>query len=530
MAKNSSSDLSIEKVLFAGADKLRGAIDPSEYKYVVLGLIFLKYISDSFEIKYNTLVEEGYGSEEDRDEYLADGIFFCPEIARWSYISKYAKSDDIGEIIDNAMIAIEKENSNLKGVLPKNYNRASLNKNNLGGLIDLFTNNISFGDLNEEKDVLGRVYEYFISNFASTEGKRGGEFYTPKSIVKTLVEIIKPYKGKVYDPCCGSGGMFIQSEKFTVAHGHRVQDIWIHGQEYNESTRRLCLMNLAIRGINGNIGESSDDTLRNDLHKTLKADYILANPPFNQSEWGHDILANDVRWSYGLPPKGNANYAWLQHMIHHLNHNGVAGVVLANGSMSTATNGELEVRKNMIKDGVVEAIVALPGQMFFSTQIPACLWILRKGRSAEEKKKTLFIDAREIGFMADRVHKEFTDEDIANISTTYDKWKSKSVSAGLSTGSGLFYDAKTTRVKGHVLVKDDYKDIAGFCKSASLEEIEKNDWVLTPGRYVGIAESEEDSEPFEEKFPRLLSELKVQIKKETDLNEEILKQMSKVEV
>lgn len=501
MAKNNSADLNLEQHLFTMADKLRGTLSPSEYKYVVLGLIFLKYISDSFEIKYNELKAEGEGFEEDQDEYLAEGVFFVPAEARWSTISQHAKSDKIGEVIDDAMTAVEKYNQSLKNVLPKNYNRPTLSKHNLGEIIDLFTNKINFnGNLNEEKDILGRVYEYFISQFASTEGKRGGEFYTPKSIVETLVEMIKPYKGKVYDPCCGSGGMFVQSEKFTVAHGHNIQDIYVHGQEFNDSTRRLCMMNLAIRGIHGNLGDRPDDTLRNDLHKTLKADFVLANPPFNQSEWGQESLEKDARWKYGTPPKGNANYAWLQHIIHHLNGNGVAGVVLANGSMSTATKEELVIREAMIKAGVVEAMVALPGQMFFSTQIPACLWILRKNRTAGDK--TLFIDARETGFMADRTHKEFKDDDIAKIVKTYDAFRSG----------------------------ENYEDEAGFCKSASLEEIEKNSWVLTPGRYVGIKASEVDSEPFAEKFPRLMGELKAQIAKEAELNAEIEKQLEKVEV
>ncbi len=498
MSKNNTAELSIESVLFASADKLRGSIEPSEYKYVVLGLIFLKYISDSFEIKYKELIEEGEGFEEDRDAYLSEGIFYTPKNSRWETIQSHAKSDDIGEKINEAMEAIERDNKSLKNILPKNYNRASLTKYNLGELIDLFTNKIKFDNLQEEKDILGRVYEYFISNFATSEGKKGGEFYTPRSIVKTLVEIIKPYKGKVYDPCCGSGGMFIQSEKFLQEHGHNTLDIYIHGQEMTESTRRLCIMNLAIRGINGNLGDIPADTLRNDLHKDLKAEFVLANPPFNQKDWGHNILESDVRWKYGVPPSGNANYAWLQHILHHMSYKGVAGVVLANGSMS-ATKEEFKIRQNMIKSGVVEAMISLPSQMFFSTQIPACLWILRKGRT---NKEILFIDARELGFMADRTSKEFAKEDIDLISGTYDKFRA---------------------------VKD-YEDEIGFCKSASLEEIEKQDWVLTPGRYVGIKEETEDLEPFADEFSRLQKTLNEQLSQEKKLNLEIQKQLSKVKV
>ncbi|QIZ71240.1 class I SAM-dependent DNA methyltransferase [Oxynema aestuarii] len=499
------ANLGFEQTLWAAADKMRGHMDAAEYKHVTLGLIFLKYISDAFQELYDNLAarqETDYTDPEDRDEYLGENMFWVPKEARWSAIQASAKQPDIGKRIDEAMAAIEKENSRLKGVLPSNYNRPDLDKQRLGELIDLIST-IGLGDAeNRSKDILGRVYEYFLGQFAEKEGKGGGEFYTPQSVVRLLVEMIQPYKGRIYDPCCGSGGMFVQSEKFVEAHGGRKGDIAIYGQESNPTTRRLCLMNLAIRGIDGNIGDRQADSFTNDLHKDLKADYILANPPFNISDWWNEKLAEDVRWQYGTPPKGNANYAWIQHIIHHLAPNGMAGFVLANGSMSSNQSGEGEIRKALIASDLVDCMIALPGQLFYTTQIPACLWFVARDKSGKptaghkscrnRKGETLFIDARKLGVLIDRTHRELTDEELARIAGTYQAWRGE-------PGA------------------DEYEDVPGFCKSATLEEIASHGYVLTPGRYVGAEELEDDDEPFEEKMERLTKKLYSQFEESAKL-------------
>ena len=480
------ANLGFEDKLWLAADKLRGSMDAAEYKHVVLGLIFLKYISDAFEERYAVLLAEGIGVEEDRDEYEGENVFWVPKTARWAALQKKAKLPEIGSLLDKAMEAIEKENPTLKGTLPKQYARPALDKQRLGELIDLMSDVELAEGGHKGKDVLGRVYEYFLGKFASQEGKGGGEFYTPKSVVRVLVEMLEPYKGRVFDPCCGSGGMFVQSEAFVEAHGGRKEDLAIYGQEWNNTTWRLAKMNLAIRGIEANLGDQWADSFQDDKHKGLKADYILANPPFNISDWGGQHLREDVRWKYGVPPIGNANFAWLQHMIHHLSPSGVAGVVLANGSMSSMQSGEGEIRKNLVEKDLVDFMVALPGQLFYSTQIPVCLWFLARSKSDKRFRKrtgeTLFIDARKIGFMADRVHKEFSDDDIAKIANAYHAWRGEKAAGK-------------------------YEDVAGFCKSATLEEIRAHDHVLTPGRFVGAEELEEDDEPFEEKMTRLTCEL-----------------------
>lgn len=490
-----------EEKLWLAADKLRSNMDAAEYKHVVLGLIFLKYVSDSFEEKYQKLLSEGYGDEEDRDEYLAENIFYVPKEARWSEIQKHATSTDIGSVIDNAMDIIEKENDSLKGVLTKNYARPELDKTRLGELVTLFTNIEVGSSAAQERDVLGRVYEYFLSKFASAEGKLGGEFYTPSCIVRTLVSMIEPYEGQIFDPACGSGGMFCQSARFVKEHQGNVRDISIFGQESNPTTWKLAKMNLAIRQLEANLGKHNADSFHDDQHKTLKANYILANPPFNISDWGGERLREDVRWRYGVPPVGNANFAWLQHMLHHLNPvGGVCGTVLANGSLSSNTSNEGNIRANMVKGDVVECIVAMPSQLFYSTGIPVSLWILRKGKKERSKGKVLFIDARKLGTMVDRKVRELTEEDIVKIASTYQNWW-----------------------KGN-----DYEDIQGFCKEATIEEIEAQDYILTPGRYVGIEEQEDDGEPFEEKMQRLTSELSVMFKESIALQEEIRQKLEAI--
>lgn len=475
--------LGFESELFKAADKLRGNMEPSDYKHVALGLIFLKYISDAFEAKRNELLAEDAQAAEDKDEYLAENVFWVPKEARWSHLQANAKLPTIGTLIDDAMRAIEKDNESLKGVLPKDYARPALNKVMLGELIDL----ISGITLNEEghasRDILGRVYEYFLGQFAGAEGKRGGEFYTPRSVVRVLVAMLEPYKGRIYDPCCGSGGMFVQSEKFVQEHGGRIGDIAIYGQESNYTTWRLAKMNLAVRGIDSDIRWNNEGSFHKDELRDLKADYILANPPFNVSDWGGDRLREDVRWTFGVPPVGNANYAWLQHIYHHLAPKGTAGVVLANGSMSSNQSGEGEIRKAMLEADVVDCMVALPGQLFYSTQIPACLWFLARekapGKGRRDRRgQVLFIDARKMGELVDRTRRELTDAEIQKIADTYHAWRGEK-NAG------------------------EYADVAGFCKSATLEDIRKHDHVLTPGRYVGAAEQEDDGEPFEEKMRRL---------------------------
>jgi type I restriction enzyme M protein len=494
--------LGFEAELFKAADKLRGNMEPSDYKHVVLGLIFLKYISDAFEARHQALLAEDPAAAEDRDEYLADNVFWVPREARWSHLQANAKQPAIGTLIDDAMRAIEKENESLKGVLPKDYARPALNKVMLGELIDLISG-IALGEEGgRSKDVLGRVYEYFLGQFAGAEGKRGGEFYTPRSVVRVLVEMLEPYAGRVYDPCCGSGGMFVQSEKFVEEHGGRIGDIAIYGQESNYTTWRLCKMNLAVRGIDARIFWNNEGSFHKDEFSAqrgsdgapMKADFILANPPFNISDWGGERLREDPRWQFGVPPVGNANYAWLQHIYHHLAPNGTAGVVLANGSMSSQQSGEGEIRKAMLEADVVDCMVALPGQLFYSTQIPACLWILAKGRSNGLVRKTrlrdrrgqvLFIDARNMGVMVDRTRRELTDEEIRKIADTYHAWRGEK-DAG------------------------EYADVPGFCKSATLDEIRRHDHVLTPGRYVGAATQEDDGEPFTEKMARLAAQWRQQ--------------------
>ena len=479
-----------ETELWAMADTLRGSMDAAEYKHVVLGLIFLKYISDAFEERHAAVLDEwGEDAAEDRDEYLAENIFWVPREARWSHLKGRARKPDIGQAVDDAMTAVEQENPSLRDVLPKEYARPALDKQRLGQLIDMI-GNIRVGDEEaRSRDVLGRVYEYFLSQFASAEGKKGGEFYTPRCVVRLLVEMLKPYQGRVYDPCCGSSGMFVQSIDFIHAHatgngngGKARGDISIWGQESNYTTWRLAKMNLAIRGIEGRIEHG--DSFHNDRHPDLRADFILANPPFNVKDWGGERLTEDKRWKYGTPPKGNANFAWVQHIVHHLAQSGTAGFVLANGSMSSAQSGEGEIRKNLIEEGLVDCMVALPGQLFYSTQIPACLWFLARdrsnGRFRNRKEEILFIDARRLGRMVDRTHRELTDEDIASIADTYHAWRSGE--------------------------DNSYADVPGFCRSAPLDEVRKHGHVLTPGRYVGAPPQEEDSEPFDEKMKRLVAE------------------------
>lgn len=497
----SSANIGFEETLWKSADKLRGSMDSAEYKYVVLGLIFMKYISDKFETKYEELVEEGDGFEEDRDEYEAENIFWVPKEARWGYLKDNAKDPKIGQIIDDAMILIEKENSTLAGVLDKRYARPELDKRRLGELIDLIST-IKLHK-NGEKDLLGRVYEYFLGQFASSEGKGGGEFYTPTSVVKTLVEMIEPYKGRIYDPACGSGGMFIQSEKFIEEHAGRIGDLSIYGQELNATTWKLCKMNLAIRGLDGNIGPHQADTFHDDLHKTLKADYVLANPPFNISDWGGNKLTEDVRWKYGVPPEGNANYAWLEHIVYHLAPNGVAGVVLANGALSSNTSNEGVIRKNLVDAKLVDAIVALPDKLFYSTGIPVSLWILNRNKKdnpkfREREDEILFIDARNLGTMVDRRHRELSEEDIKKIADCYHNYRN---------------------------LNGQYEDIKGFCKAANLDEVREHEYVLTPGRYVGIEEQEDDGIPFEEKMEALTSELGELFAESRRLEDEIRKNL-----
>ncbi len=481
--------------LWSAANKLRGNISPSDYKYVVLGLIFLKYVSDAFSVRHQEAIDENYDPE-DRDWYLAENVFWIPEKARWEYLAARAKQPEIGALVDKAMEAIERDNPSLKGVLPKDYAREALDKRRLGELIDLFTN-IKF-DTVSARDLLGQVYEYFMGKFADSEGRRGGEFYTPRSIVQLLVGMLEPYSGRVYDPCCGSGGMFVWSEKFVKEHAGRTSDIAVYGQELNETTWRLAKMNMAIRGIDANIKRG--DTLMDDQLPDLRADYILANPPFNISDWGQEHLQTDPRWKYGLPPKGNANFAWIQHMIHHLGQRGTAGFVLANGSMSSQTGGEGDIRKQLVLNDMVDAIVTLPSQLFFNVAIPCCLWFVSNDR-ANRHGKVLFIDGRNLGEMVTRRNRKLTEEDIARVVNTYHDYKNASA---------------------------DYTDQPGFCKVANLEEIKQHDYVLTPGRYVGVEETEEDDEPFAEKFVRLTAELEGQFAKSRELEIKIKENLAKI--
>ena len=488
-----------EAELWAMADALRGSMDAAEYKHVALGLIFLKYISDAFEERHAAVLAEwGADAAEDRDEYIAENIFWVPPEARWAHLKTQARQPTVGQLVDHAMTGVERDNPALKDVLPKDYARPALDKQRLGQLIDLISN-IMVGDAEaRSRDVLGRVYEYFLSQFASAEGKKGGEFYTPRCVVKLLVEMLEPYQGRVYDPCCGSSGMFVQSIEFIRAHAtgngnggkapkSAKADISIYGQESNYTTWRLAKMNLAIRGIEGQIAQG--DSFHNDLHPDLKADFILANPPFNVSDWGGERLGDDQRWKYGVPPKGNANFAWVQHMVHHLAPTGTAGFVLANGSMSSNQSGEGNIRRSLIEANLVDCMVALPGQLFYSTQIPACLWFIardRKGGKLRDRRgEVLFIDARKLGRMVDRTHRELADEDTDRIAKTYHAWRGEE-------GVG------------------EYANIPGFCKSSSLEEVRKHGHVLTPGRYVGAEPQPDDGEPFEDKMKRLVVELREQ--------------------
>lgn len=486
----------IQSKLWLAADKLRGNISSSDYKYVVLGLIFLKYISDAFEVQREKAIADGFDPE-DRDYYTADNVFWVPKEARWDTLVASAKQANIGILIDEAMDAVERDNSSLKGVLPKNYAREALDKRRLGELIDLFTNTTFKSD--NAKDLLGRVYEYFMGMFADSEGKHGGEFYTPRSIVKLLVDMLEPYSGRVYDPACGSGGMFVQSEKFVEEHSGRLGDIAVYGQELNETTWRLAKMNMAIRGIDADIRRG--DSFHEDRFPDLKADYIIANPPFNISDWGQELLSGDIRWKYGVPPKGNANYAWIQHMIHHLSPQGTAGFVLANGSMSSQSSGEGEIRKKLLEADMVDAIVTLPSQLFFNTGIPACLWFVSRDRT-NRSGKTLFVDGRNLGKMINRRNRELTEEDIARVAKAY-------------------HDFKTQN--------GEYEDVAGFAKVATLDEIKEHDYVLTPGRYVGNEEVEEDDEAFVEKMARLTMELDMQFAKSRELEERIKTNLGRIE-
>ena len=496
MATNNTAGIGFEKQIWDAACVLRGNMDASEYKSVVLGLIFLKYISDRFDEKYQALIAEGDGFEEDVDEYTSEGIFFVPENARWNVIASNAHTPEIGTIIDEAMRAIEKENNRLKDILPKNFARPELDKRRLGDVVDLFTN-IKMVDAGSSKDILGRTYEYCLSKFAEQEGKLAGEFYTPSCVVRTLVEVLQPYNGRVYDPCCGSGGMFVQSAKFVENHRGNINDISVYGQDSNPTTWKMAQMNLAIRGIDADLGKFNADTFFNDCHPTLRADYIMANPPFNLSDWGADKLTDDVRWQYGMPPAGNANFAWLQHMIHHLAPNGKIGMVLANGSLSSQSGGEGEIRKNIIKADLVECIIAMPTQLFYTTQIPVSLWFLAKNK--KQKGKTLFIDARKLGTMVTRKLRELTDEDIAKIADTYN----------------AYADGTLENVKG-------------FCAVVGTEEIAKQDYILTPGRYVGIEEQDDDGEPFEDKMNRLTSELSELFAKSHKLEAEIREKLGAI--
>lgn len=494
--KESTAELSIEDKIWAAAIKLRGNLDASEYRNVVLGLVFLKYISDRFDKRYKELVEEGEGFEEDRDEYTAENVFWVPTDARWNVIADAAHQPNIGVVIDNAMTSIEKDNTRLKNVLPKNYARPELDKIKLGEVVEIF-DNVNMHSQGEDFDILGRIYEYCLNQFAAEAKQKGGEFYTPACIVRTLVEVLEPYEGRVYDPACGSGGMFVQSAKFIQNHRGDLKKIHIFGQEYNANTWKMAQMNLAIRGIDADLGSSWGDSFSDDKHATEKFDFVMANPPFNMQDWGAERLANDVRWKYGVPPNGNANFAWIQHMIHHLSPKGKVGLVLANGSLSSQTGGEGEIRKNLLEADMVEGIVALPSQLFFSVQIPACLWFFN--RQKKQQGKVLFVDARNMGSMVSRTQRELSEEDILKIS---DSFKAYQV--------GILEDEK------------------GFCATVTLEDIAKQDYILTPGRYVGIAETEDDGEPFQEKMERLTSELSEMFEQSHKLEDEIKKQLATI--
>ena len=498
MAGVNNTKIGFEKQIWDAACVLWGHIPAAEYRKVIIGLIFLRYISAAFEKRYNELLAEGDGFENDKDAYTMENIFFVPEIARWSTIAAAAHTPEIGKVIDEAMRAIEAENKALKNVLPKNYASPDLDKRVLGEVVDLFTNNVDMKDIGTDHDVLGRTYEYCIAQFAAYEGVKGGEFYTPSSVVKTIVEILKPYENcRVYDPCCGSGGMFVQSVKFLQAHSGNRNKISVYGQESNADTWKMAKMNMAIRGIDADFGPYQADTFFNDLHPSLKADFIMANPPFNLSNWGQDKLKDDIRWKYGLPPSGNANYAWIQHMIHHLAPNGKIGLVLANGALSTQTSGEGEIRKRIIQDDLIEGIVAMPTQLFYSVTIPVTLWFI--SRNKKQKGKTLFIDARKMGYMVDRKHRDFTQDDIKKLADTFTAFQ-----------EGTLEDKK------------------GFCAVVTTDDIAKQDYILTPGRYVGIEEQEDDGEPFEDKMKRLTSELSKMFEQSNTLQDEIKKNLESI--
>lgn len=498
MAEKTKANIGFEKQIWDAACVLWGHIPAAEYRKVIIGLIFLRYISAAFEARYKELLAEGDGFENDSDAYTEDNIFFVPEEARWETISAAAHTPEIGKVIDDAMRAIESKNSKLKNVLPKNYASPDLDKKVLGDVVDIFTNDIDMSDTEASEDLLGRTYEYCIAQFAEKEGVGGGEFYTPSSIVKTLVAILKPFANcRVYDPCCGSGGMFVQSEKFIEAHSHMRGAISVYGQEANPDTWKMAKMNMAIRGIEADLGPYNADTFTNDLHPCLKADYILANPPFNYHPWGQEQLIGDKRWKYGDPPANNANYAWIQHMISHLAPNGKIGLVLANGALSTQSSGEGEIRKNIINDDLIEGIIAMPTQLFYSVTIPVTLWFITKNK--KQKGKTLFIDARKMGHMVDRKHRDFTDEDIQKLADTFSAFQNGTL-----------------------------EDVKGFCAVASTEDIAKQEYVLTPGRYVGIEEQEDDGEPFDDKMKRLTSELSEMFKKSHELENEIRKKLGAI--
>jgi len=511
MAKNTKNGTEepLEKQLWKAADKLRKNIDAAEYKHVVLGLIFLKYISDAFEELYARLkAEEAQGADpEDKDEYKAENVFFVPQVARWKHLLSNAKQPEIGKVVDDAMDAIEKENPSLKGVLPKVYARQNLDPTSLGELIDL-VGNIALGDTKSRSaDVLGHVFEYFLGEFALAEGKKGGQFYTPRSVVELLVEMLEPYKGRVFDPCCGSGGMFVQSEKFVLQHRGKINDISIYGQESNQTTWRLCKMNLAIRGLDSSqVKWNNEGSFLNNAHKDLKADFIIANPPFNVSDWGGDLMRKDGRWQYGVPPVGNANYAWIQHFLYHLAPNGQAGFVLAKGSLTTKTSGEGDIRKALIENNLIDCIVNLPAKLFLNTQIPASLWFMNRNRSngkfRDRSNEILFIDARNLGHLINRRTKVLSPEDIRQIAETYHNWRNPD---------------------------GNYEDIAGFCSSTSISKVKDLDHVLTPGRYVGLPDDEDDFD-FNERFSSLKNELEEQIREEARLNEIISVNLAKIKI
>ena len=497
MAEKNNANIGFEKQIWDAACVLWGHIPAADYRKVIIGLIFLKYVSSAFEQRYNELVAEGDGFENDPDEYLAENVFFVPEEARWNKIASAAHTPEIGMVIDDAMRAIEKENDSLKNVLPKIYASPDLDKRVLGEVVDLFTN-INMYEQGNDKDLLGRTYEYCISQFAAYEGVKGGEFYTPSSIVKTIVAILKPFEDcRVYDPCCGSGGMFVQSAQFIASHAGSIDRVSVYGQESNADTWKMAKINMAIRGIDANLGPHQADTFYNDVHKTQKFDFIMANPPFNLSNWGAEHLKDDVRWKYGMPPAGNANYAWIQHMIHHLAPNGKIGLVLANGALSTQSSGEGDIRRNIVDADLVEGIVAMPTQLFYSVTIPVTLWFISKNK--KQKNKTLFIDARKMGHMVDRKHRDFSPEDIQKLADTFTAFEEGTL-----------------------------EDVKGFCAVVNTQDIAKQDYILTPGRYVGIEEVEDDGEPFEEKMARLTGELSEMFAKSHELEEEIRKKLGAI--